>query len=403
VSATTTSGPKIPSSFRPRIPIEKDQPLELKRHCKPRSPLRSLVGYYEGMALEDPAGCRFVWTSWKKILQGIRKHHSISTATLFRAIKEARALHIISARHLHYRFKKRYMGVIVAPAEALLVREGGWSVYIGLTDNPAPALGKWKTSARGEVYWGSKRTILRMERERDENGLRMERERLENGLRMETSKSENENENENENEKPDQVPEQVVDTENVRPDLHPDFHPDSRSLDFINQLDSRDSRDFVDGRDGRDTENRGQEIDKGESETNRPSEFNSSNLIDESVSHKELKKTVREVLGSAWTTPDGKGTTYTLFKIELRDIAPALASTKVWLEFEYESELCDACLAVVKEIADEPFEGDKTRAFIMDAAWKRFVKATGARVPKSWIKVQKDYERACQPTRPENE
>lgn len=70
--------------------------------------------------------------------------------------------------------------------------------------------------------------------------------------------------------------------------------------------------------------------------------------------------------------------------------------TKQWQEWGYENQIVlrDLCRNLVCELSEQPYEGRKTNAFIMDAAMKRFIKQHG-RVPAAWLKVMNDLRRQC--------
>jgi hypothetical protein len=98
-----------------------------------------------------------------------------------------------------------------------------------------------------------------------------------------------------------------------------------------------------------------------------------------------LKSMNDETIGQHFDLPWG-----ILGKQDFSDVTDGILNTdtKQWKEFGYESihDLRDCCNDVIREFAAQPYQGQKTNAWIMDLAMKRFNGKHG-NVPSSWLKV----------------
>jgi hypothetical protein len=77
-------------------------------------------------------------------------------------------------------------------------------------------------------------------------------------------------------------------------------------------------------------------------------------------------------------------------------LAPGLnCHTKEWEDFGDASKLQDICKEILAEFAEQIYLGPTTHAMIMAMAWKRYFTATRREVPKSWVRILNDYDRAA--------
>jgi hypothetical protein len=191
MTSKSTGGDR-PNGIKWRVPLRSGQVLSLKRHCK--GSLRQVVGYFENMAEKDPTGKRFVFAGPVAALAGISKRHPMHRATFFRALAEARTLHIISGSLQRIRNSKEHVGVIVTHPEALCVREGSFSVFRGKTDTPP--IGHWREED-GVVFWHGKGTKFGEKRDPVATALQLQRDSAATNhataMRLQSPKSATEN------------------------------------------------------------------------------------------------------------------------------------------------------------------------------------------------------------------
>jgi hypothetical protein len=75
-------------------------------------------------------------------------------------------------------------------------------------------------------------------------------------------------------------------------------------------------------------------------------------------------------------------------------LAPGLSTeTKQWQEFDGAIDLQCMCYEVITDFAEQPYCPNESEAFIMSIAMSRFNAAHGE-VPRCWVKVMKDLQRA---------
>jgi len=384
--ATKPSTDKFGRSFRPVVVLKNDEVCSLKRHY--RGVLREVIGYLDKLAGNDPQ--RFVFATVKDIVRHCNKFSQGRAPYQQRAVEYALAFlrkqHLISRPVKRPRLGVMYQGFIVTPHDSLAMREKGCCDFKGQLGAP----GAWQAEAGLPGSWwagpgslpagnatampqhadsnaGDDRAVTTTVTDSNAGADQHSAARSAgfsavNSAVFSAVQSAVSNQNscgtQCGNQCGTEAPQVADDSSNYKGDekVSPTFSENSPAPNRVNHLTVGTELTVK-------TENNAAQ--KAETSGASPKGMND--------------ETIGQHFGIPWLPIDS-------FSDVTDDVLNT--DTKQWDDFGYEAirNLRDCCNDVIREFAEQPYQGRKTNALVMDLAMKRFTGAHG-KVPTSWLKV----------------